>query len=43
MRLGHRFADTLTVESDRTLTVDLSRFNVTQPEDPDDLVLPQCY
>jgi len=41
---GHRFQDALVHQrSDNTLSVDLSRFSKTLPEDPDNLLKPQCF
>lgn len=44
IRCGHRFVDALTHRpGQRTLTVDLDQLSETVPEDPEDLLLPQCY
>jgi len=40
---GHRFADTLFHHSDGTLCVELSKFDITEPEDTSALLLPQCF
>ena len=44
LRFGHRFADALHFcPADRSLKVDLSQLSATLPEDPEDLLLPQCF
>lgn len=41
--VGSRFADALVRATDGALMVDKSQISKTLPEDPADLVLPQCF